>query len=300
MTSSVGSGRGGRPRGGGASKPGGTKGKKRGRGPRFKARRVVAVGEEGDEKRLRGGKVRKLNLLCAGSEDAIPRKAQRLFARVNSSGAADSGASQTSARPGIEPALANRTAAPRASSAARAQQGNGDSPAAGDGRGAGGKHEGVKGLQPGEDVRDLSRRLREERRKLVVETARRSTHQWEKRKAYYEKRRERLKARKRRRRGQVVEGSEDLEMNEVVDDDDNMDDETRENLSRLPMYWQEIVRNNGRPVSEKKRRRLHRMELQELRQRDGKDDDEVKFGEQAERPPELSAVRKRGRHLAGE
>lgn len=284
VVSGAGNNRGNQPNGrSGVAKKHNLKGKKRVRGFKPKARQLVPIGEAPDEKRLKGGRVRKFNLLPRDSEDAVPRKTQRLFERV---GNQVSNQSLTSAPvgPSHEATLKNEGSADNMSNHnSRSSAGaNTRTP-----KTVSKKHEEVKGLQPGESIKQLSHRLRTERRKLVYDEVRKTTHQWEKKKAHYEKRRKRLEVRKKRRRGQVVEEDSD------GDGGNDTDEETRQNLSRLPMYWQEIVRNNGRPVSEKKRRRLHRLEMQELRERGEEGDvDNVKFGEQAERPPDLGVVPK--------
>lgn len=276
----------------GVSKTHNLKGKKRVRGFKFKARRLVPIGEAPDEKRLKSGKVRKFNLLRPDSEDAVPRRTQELFERSGN---------QVSKQPSLPTSFANSSnisakqptrSAHNSSRPGLGSDAEGNTGKRGKPKNASTKHGAVKGIQAGESMNDFSNRLRTERRKLVFDTVRKTTHQWEKKKAHYEKRHKRLETRKKRRRGQVVEEDSDNEKMDNNDGDDT-DEEARQNLSRLPMYWQEIVRNNGRPVSDKKRRRLHRLEMEELRQHGGEDAaDDVQFGEQVERPPELSAVPK--------
>lgn len=292
MASGAGNSRKNRPNGcNGASRTHNLKGKKRVRGFKAKARRLVPIGEAPDEKRLKSGKVRKFNLLRPDSEDAIPRRTQELFERSgnqvsNQSSTPTSFANSSNVSAKQPTRSAHNSSRPGLSSDAGA-----NTSTRGKERNVSTKHGAVKGIQPGESMNDFSHRLRTERRKLVLDTVRKTTHQWEKKKAHYEKRRKRLETRKKRRRGQVVEDFDNEKMDD--NDGDDTDDEARQNLSRLPMYWQEIVRNNGRPVSEKKRRRLLRLEMQELRQHGGEDAaDDVKFGEQVERPPELSVVPK--------
>lgn len=288
----------------GVSKKHTKKGKKRVRGFKNKFRQVVPIGEQPDTKRLRNGRFRKLDILRPDSDDALPRKTKQLLASMGKpwpKAALPEPSASTSkdgtVKEGVEPKHNGKNLSPHTKSndAHTGIQSQGTIEKSSMGRRLPKEKNVAQGIQDGETLGELSHRVRKETRKLYLESVRKNSHQWEKKKAHYEKRRKRLELRKKRRRGQALdEGSDDG--NAEQDDDDDADGDTSQNISALPMYWQEIVRNNGRPVSEKKRRRLHRMEMQQLKQDSLSDDvDEVKFGEQAERPPELTTVFKRGK-----
>lgn len=136
------------------------------------------------------------------------------------------------------------------------------------------KSDPMDGIKPGESIPQYSARLKEESRRMMIAIGRKGNHQREKKKAYYEKRRQRLEEKKKRRRG-------DLSESDVEEDED---DTGRQEISKFPMYWQEILRNNGRPVSVKRQKRISRKE------RRGEEQDNVRFGEQVERPPQLSVL----------
>lgn len=128
----------------------------------------------------------------------------------------------------------------------------------------------VDGIQPGESFAQFSARLRQETKKAILQTTRKESNQRVKKRAYYERRQERIERKKRRRRG------------EYSDDDTAKEDDQYESISHMPLYWQEIVRNNGRPVTEKTRRRQKRREEREM--------DKVSFGDRVERPPQFSSL----------
>ena len=134
------------------------------------------------------------------------------------------------------------------------------------------KDDPFSGMKPGESIGGFKARLRSESKKLMMDAAKKHSRQREKRKAYHEKRKQKLKRRKM--------DSLDEESNEEQVEDDEYDEE-QENINRFPAYWQEILRNNGRPISKKRKARMRRQEEEE---------DKVKFGEQAERPPQFDSL----------
>lgn len=158
-----------------------------------------------------------------------------------------------------------------------------------------------KGMQAGESYSDFMTRLNTERKQLSLDTARMHSHQRAKKKAHYEKRALGRERRKRRNRGELSSDEEgDDEANGIEKGSEKASqsrknsewDEQEEKLSQLPMYWQEIVQNNGRPISQKRRKRMERME----RAADEKQRAQAaKFGDQVEAPPMLTSVpKKRG------
>lgn len=142
-----------------------------------------------------------------------------------------------------------------------------------------------EGMREGEGLHEFARRLKKESLKVRVQIAKKDNHQREKKRKFYEKKKEAAKKRKlRKNRGAGF----------MDDDDEQADrDDLYQEISHLPGYWQEIVRNGGRPITEKQRKTMRRAEREE--------DDTVGFGEQAERPPKLSVLpvrRGRSQHVA--
>ncbi|PXF49091.1 hypothetical protein BWQ96_01229 [Gracilariopsis chorda] len=126
-------------------------------------------------------------------------------------------------------------------------------------------------IKPGETRQQFMDRVGEHNRKQLLQIAREDNRQRLKKRAYYERRLERMERKKKRRRGELSDSDVEHDSAEHVSTAHGV------SLSQLPMYWQDIVRNNGRPVSKKKRNR-------DLKR------SEVKFGDQAERPPKLEKV----------
>lgn len=134
------------------------------------------------------------------------------------------------------------------------------------------KDDPFSGMKPGESLASFKARLRSESKQLMMDVAKKHSRKQEKRKAYYEKRKQKLKRRK-------TDAFDDESDEENAEDDDY--EEEQENISRFPAYWQEILRNNGRPISKKRKARMRRQEEEE---------DKVRFGEQAERPPQFDSL----------
>lgn len=285
--------------------------KKRVRGQKIKDVRVTGVGELPDVKRLKGGKVRKLNVLGNLDEDVLPRKTRDILQRMafinkTPSPFLEGCPGNTNGNCKVE--NASNTLSQRIGACNSADKSHFSDR---DDRNGGKKNEKNSsalvrdsrmstanesvGQRPGESVAHLSARLREERRQLVIDAVRKTSHQHEKKKEHYRKRQERLQRRKRQRRGCVDDSSDEdvangnMESNEVLQPGDDRMEEEMERLNELPMYWQEIVRNHGRPVSEKKRRRLERAEAKNQSQTEEK---KVQFGERVERPPKISVFPK--------
>lgn len=126
-------------------------------------------------------------------------------------------------------------------------------------------------VKPGETRQQFMSRLGEHNRKQVLQIARQDNRQRLKKRAYHERRLQRMQRKKKRRRGELSDSDVEEESAEHVSTANDV------NLNQLPMYWQDIVRNNGRPVSKKKRNR-------------NVNQSQVKFGDQVERPPKLEQV----------
>lgn len=281
--------------------------KKRIRGQKVRIIHVKGVGELPTEKLLKSGKVRHMNVLGKVDEDALPRKTREMLERMSAVNGVSSNIQK-------DPII-NRNIHERGGSNSKTLERSDE--AQGFGRefgivdrgdekgeeGAGNSSKLIKqprknpatesmGLRPGESVEQLSVRLGKERRQLVIDTVRKSSHQYEKKKAHYRKRQELLRRRKRQRRGCVdIDSDDDIVADNVggsealQSDIDASDEEEMERLNELPMYWQEVVRNNGKPVSEKKRRLMDRADD---RKRLKIDEDKVEFGDRVDRPPKIT------------
>lgn len=255
---------------------------KRNRTAKVTAKRVIATGEQPSDRVTKNGKLRHLDLAAKGQGDHhIPRKTREFMARMNKWKSRSGGSAplegqegQTSITNVAVPSLDVSQSKTKRDSRNHFshQNGSGDGAEQSTTDPASEKRE--KGRKPGESVADCTARLKNESKQMAIDLARAGNHQREKRKAYHKKRRERLQRRKRRRRGEYSDSE--------VEDDDNYDDENAQRISHLPGYWQEIVRNNGRPLSAKKRRRLDRLETEAAAKR--------KFGDQVERPPDLTVL----------
>ncbi|KAI0565652.1 hypothetical protein FGB62_16g145 [Gracilaria domingensis] len=127
-------------------------------------------------------------------------------------------------------------------------------------------------IKPGETQQQFMNRVKQDTRKQVLAIARRDNKQRIKKRAYYERREQRMLRRKKRRNGELSDS--DVEQ---ITDTQGTTTAPGVNLSQLPLYWQDIVRNNGRPVSKKKKSRQEQQDI-------------VKFGEQVQRPPKLENV----------
>lgn len=258
---------------------GSKKKKKRVRGQKIKVRHVTHTGDLPDEKRLKGGHSRKLDVLRNNDEDTIPRKTRDMMASISrlsgnppelqtlpkrdrpTSKTPLSSEYQKDIKPKT-PALPSKKEGENAKNAVDEKSAPAKTPKLFD------------GMLPGENFVQFSARIKKQSRKMVLQAAKKASHQHEKKKAYYEKRKLGAERRKRKRRGELNESDLEEEVQKAWDDDD-MD------LNQLPSYWQDIVRNNGRPISEKKRRRLDRLDKQR---------EQFAFGERVERPPEISVV----------
>lgn len=258
----------------------GKKKKKRERGQKAKTRVVVATGEGPRERTLRKGKVRELDILQRDHQDEkLSRKTKELLAKLQKfgGGEAKSGNGGSSGNGGmvrteseLDVTKSSRHEIGRNGSTFDEKRGADSYNRTKVGEDEPSKKRRFDGMQPGENYAQFSARLRTESKKMILQTAQKSNHQREKKRAYYEKRRERMERRKRRRRG-------DRSDSDVEDGNDE-----QECNAHLPSYWQEILRNNGRPVSAKRRKRWVQAERKEA--------NEVGFGVQAERPPELSVI----------
>ncbi|CAN8065423.1 unnamed protein product, partial [Agarophyton chilense] len=127
-------------------------------------------------------------------------------------------------------------------------------------------------VKPGETSRQFLARAREHTRKQVLVIARRDNKQRIKKRAYYERREQRMKIRKHNKRAQ--HGDSDVE---EVSDTERATTVPGVTLSQLPLYWQHIVRNNGRPLSGNKRRRPEHHDV-------------VNFGDHVQQPPKLPSI----------
>lgn len=275
--------------------------KKRARGQKAKNRVVVAIGEGPSERKLRKGKVREFNILRKGDvEQAVPRKTRQFIARLAKLRDETSKSGRESRE--TESKLAD-TEKKKRDTEKRARVGKGgglrlenevrtgnntmkenkmfeknkwgkEAESRNDAAVrelAPSKERKFDGMQPGESFAQFSARLRKESKQMVLDLAKKSNHQREKKRAYYEKRKEAAVRRKGRKRGAL--GDSDVE-------DKGDDGDKYEETAHLPSYWQEIIRNNGRPISAKQRKRMNRAAQGNV--------DEVVFGEQADRPPKLS------------
>lgn len=276
---------------------------------KFRILNLVRTGETSQDKYLKGGRIRKLDVLRKTDEDALPRKTREMLSsmakvRGDAPMAIDSTTHSKDSNPGDNKNLGHHNK--QQSQQKKESDGN-----SGDGAGQtdveihskkekkeSSRERSISGMQPGESYPQFAIRLQKERRQLQLETGRKFSHQRLKKKAHYEKRSLGKARRKRRRQGEISSSDEEEtekgegegeEGKKKVEDEW---DEREGELSRLPMYWQEIVKNQGRPISEKKRRRMDRME----KAAEKKLQERVKFGEQAERPPTFTALpRKRGK-----
>lgn len=263
----------------------GKKRKKRERGQKPKQREVIAPGDAPRERKLRKGKVRELDILRRNYEDErLPRKMRNVFSRLRKFGDPTSTASKHEpvrkrgpergavAKGTGEGSREKGTPMPEAVAQSDAKLPHS---AVGSGRKPHGSSKAstqrrFSSMQPGESFADFSSRLRRESKQMILATAKKTNHQREKKRAYHAKRKERAERKQRRKRG-------DRSDSDVEDGDGDGFQAT----SHFPTYWQEILQNNGRPISAKRRKRTHREEREE---------DKVAFGEQAERPPQLSVV----------
>lgn len=276
--------------------------KKRIRGGKQKQFQVLQTGEDPTERKMSNGQVRKLDLLRKNKDhEAIPRKAREFMERMARMNAASDGKKPVGRAPTLNPPNKKAVSKPGfpgsgehgtseekslvnpvERTSADSQKNGSDVPSAFEGSivqrevNPNKPKQKFDGMQPGESFSQFSTRLRKESKQMINDMAKKGSHQREKRKAYHEKRKERLARKKRRRRGEYIAEEED--------ELEHADDENENSICHLPMYWQDIVNNNGRPISEKKRRRLDRLEREET--------DRIAFGEQAERPPEFKAVPK--------
>lgn len=278
--------------------------KKRQRGQKAKMRAVTAIGEESRDRQLGKGKVRQLDILRGNPNSAkLPRKTRELLSRmnkfkeeteneVNGRNEVTGGGSQNKRTADGSKGFGNSESVEHTRKHARpiaAKAPGGDTEASGDRKGQlqddskemkateelkqSSKKRKFDGMQPGENFAQFSARLRKESKQMILDTARKGNHQREKKRAYYEKRKERAMRKRKRNRGDF--GDSDVEDNGTDDWDESR------STAHLPSYWQEILHNNGRPISAKQRKRLQRAEDQAA--------DDIAFGEQAERPPEFSA-----------
>lgn len=262
--------------------------KKRVRNEKTKKRLVFATGEEPRERKTRKGKVREFDLLQKGGEEqTIPRKTQEFMSRLasfrgdpsNSNGQRAKGKeAKIIDNGGGKTAMEKRELSSREREESLGNELNNKNE-----RGrktlkasetaikkkSAEKDRRFDGLHPGESLAHFSARLRKESRQMALEVARKDNHQREKKRLYYEKRKQAAIRRKRRKRGDVSDS----------DVEDLGDDDGYEAIAHLPGYWQELVRNNGKPISAKKRKRMNRAAQDEI--------DKVAFGEQVDRPPKL-------------
>lgn len=291
------------------------KGKKiRVHGKKVRYLTVTQTGDLPSEKRLKHGRVRKFDVLGKIDEDVLPRKTREMFRRMGTlkegpGNLRNQNMQKNKVVPekAPSPALGDGTDRQNSSIPSTGHLSVEDEPTnhqsgftqeaslsiqnstvgpQTDAKESGGKPVKLAGIQPGESINQFTARLRKERRQMMVDTVRKNSHQHEKKKAHYEKRQKRLERRKRKRKGQICDSDNDDNSgaNQEYDADDWNEEEAR--LNQLPMYWQEIVRNNGNPVSEKKRKRMDRAEQQRAA-------DSVAFGEQVERPPQITVTPKR-------
>lgn len=255
--------------------------KKRQRGQKAKILVVRPIGEGPRDRPIGKGKVRQLDILRGDPDSTkLPRKTREFLSMMRKF----NGDTPKGSAAAPKPASANGESHRELSSAA----GQGPAESKTDVRegekdeeeksglsdAKKGKKRKFEGMQPGENFAQFSARLRKESRQMIIKTARSSNHQREKKRAYYEKRKERALRQKRRRQG-------DFSDSDVEEGGDDHWDE-KNSIAHLPSYWQEILHNNGRPISEKRKKRLQRQEDQAV--------DHVQFGEQAERPPEFSSL----------
>lgn len=275
--------------------------KKRVRGQKAKSRVVLATGEEPRERNLRKGKVREFDILRKGDEQAIPWKTRQFMKRLarfqertlgnngcefnekeyksaGTEGKKESVKMPTRTGDGMGQRLQNEAKVGYDTleegkkcekDKCRKKAENGRDVATMEI--ALPREKKFNGMQPGESFAQFSARLRKESKQMVLEVAKKSNHQREKKRAYYEKRKEAAIRRKRRRH-------RNLENDDV--EDVGGDEDEQETIAHLPSYWQEIIRNNGKPISAKQRKRMNRAAQDDM--------DVVAFGEQADRPPKLS------------
>lgn len=316
-------------------------------GQKFRILHLQKPGEEPLDKRLKGGRVRKMNVLGSrAKDDALPRKTRDMLARITRMNGDTSNVNAVSQQHW------NKREEDRRHKGGPPRRGPEHTRRAGDAVditekkmdhvdvpgattppvGPGATSQATpsarfEGMKPGESFVQFNQRINQERRKAALDAARKLNHQRQKKKAHYEKRAQRDLRRKRRRRGELSEDEdEDDDAGESGDDDygnktgnsknrqreyrantvDDNDDgsDVDSGLGALPTYWQDIVRNNGRPISEKKRKRMERIEKARdarlaQRRQDGpweqQRQEKVRFGEQVDRPPTLTVMpRKRG------
>eukprot|EP00177_Eucheuma_denticulatum_P002702 GFKZ01004855.1.p1 GENE.GFKZ01004855.1~~GFKZ01004855.1.p1 ORF type:complete len:334 (+),score=61.88 GFKZ01004855.1:159-1160(+) len=275
---------------------------KRVRGQKPKKRVVAPIGDEPKQRTNRKGKVRDMDIFRKGDRQNSMSRNQREFvarmAKYRGTNSGPGGKTQTKHGNGgerghgsiLEPnghgepskrhCGINGAEALNAESSRKGKVtgvGNGqDVPegavAVGDSRKPSGQKK-FDGMQPGESFAQFSGRLRKESKQMILDIAKKSNHQREKKRAYYERRKEAAIRRKKRKRGTWEES-------DSGEDDPN--EEAYQEIAHLPGYWQEIVRNNGKPISNKQRKRRERKMGEEL--------DEIAFGEQVERPPDISVL----------
>lgn len=261
--------------------------KKRLRGEKPKTRKVVQAGEQPSERRLQNGGFQRFDMVPRHT-DALPRRARELMKTIEQVRAGNKRSGKDSIESvemevgkGLKAVVQDGKGKTKVKGVAHmTKEGKKDPKIDGIANAKSkGSEKGLNGgkfsaMQPGESFAQFSARLRKESKEMMVQLGRKGNHQREKKKAFHERRRARMEKKKKRRRGEL--GSDEEEMQEG--------NEEEESISHLPMYWQEIVKNNGKPLSCRKRKRLDRLE----RERETKD--EVSFGVQVERPPDFEAV----------
>lgn len=254
--------------------------KKRQRGQKAKFRVVPGVGEGPRERQIAKGKVRQLDILRGDPSDAkLPRKTREFLSLMRKFNGDKPPRDTVMAKPtessakGAPKSDSNSSCTQETAKMKEDESGKvNDQHTSSDSKQTGKKGR-FEGMQPGENFAQFSARLRKESRQMMIKTARSGNHQREKKRAYYEKRKERALRRKRRKRGELSDSD--------VEEGADHDWDESNSIAHLPSYWQEIVHNNGRPISAKQKKRLQRRE---------KAMDKVEFGERVERPPEFSAL----------
>lgn len=288
--------------------------KKRVRGQKPKTLTVISAGDLPPNRRLKHGKVRHLDVLRKHDDSALPRSTREMLsmmAHLQGETLKSTSTDMNKSEKKVEQSSSNISINDKNNVNNKKSLSKKNDPVE-KRKSLSARQRMTEGMREGESFPEFSARLRAETRQMLVKTRRQGTRKAEKRRAYYARRDER--ARQRRRRRQGIESSEESDAGEDGPDDGEMDggennekkrgrrngdvnveeelDEHEQRLSALPMYWQEIVRNGGRPLSERKRRRMARMEQA--------DEDRVRFGEQVDRPPQFESIPvRRGRASIG-
>lgn len=275
---------------------------KRIRGQKPKNRVVAAIGDEPRERTNRKGKVRELDIFRKGDREEAMSRNQREFvtrlAKYRGTTSAPNSKTETKSGYGskrgniskLEPSTrlkstekqkkihgvgeldADSSRNGKMTGVGKGQEVRGGAAVVADSRKPS-EQKKFGGMQPGESFAQFSGRLKRESRQMILDIARKDNHQREKKRAYYERRKEAAIRRKKRKRGTLEDGDSG---------DEDPDGEAYQEIAHLPGYWQEIVKNNGRPISKKQRRRRERNMKEEK--------DEIAFREQVEQPPDISVL----------